>query len=88
LEGLNAHLCKVLSFQHSFSGTTDRSNLINDAFSLAESGHIPYSIPLSMTLYLKKEKDYVPWATAFEKIKFMDAILKQTSEYSKFRKVL
>jgi len=41
-----------------------------------------------MTLYLKKEKDYVPWATAFEKIKFMDAILKQTSEYSKFRKVL
>lgn len=70
-----------------FLGTTDRSNLINDAFSLAESGHIPYSVPLSMTLYLKKEKDYVPWATAVEKFKFIEDILKQTSEYSKFRKV-
>ena len=46
----------------------DRSSLINDAFSLAESGHIDYSIPLSMTKYLKKEKDYVPWEGAFDKL--------------------
>jgi hypothetical protein len=44
-----------------FSATTDRGSLINDAFSLAESGHLDYSIPLSMTRYLKKEKDLVPW---------------------------
>jgi hypothetical protein len=32
----------------------DRASLLNDAFSLAEAGHISYTIPLSMTEYLTK----------------------------------
>jgi hypothetical protein len=33
---------------------SDRASLLNDAFSLAEAGHISYAIPLSMTEYLTK----------------------------------
>ncbi|XP_050428008.1 glutamyl aminopeptidase-like isoform X3 [Adelges cooleyi] len=42
----------------------DRSNLIHDAFSLAEASHSPYSIALDMTRYLISEDHYVPWYVA------------------------
>ena len=68
-------------------GTTDRASLINDAFSLAESGHLGYSIPLSMTRYLKKEKDLVPWRSAVDKIDYIEKMLVNSNQYSTLRKV-
>ena len=70
------------------SGTTDRGSLINDAFSLAESGHLDYSIPLSMTRYLKKEKDLVPWRSAVDKIQYIEKMLVNSNFYSTLRKVI
>ena len=37
--------------------------MLNDAFTLAESGHLPYTIALDMTLYLDKEYNFMPWKT-------------------------
>lgn len=42
----------------------DRSNLIHDAFSLAEANYIPYGVTLNMTKYLVSEYHYVPWSVA------------------------
>ena len=50
------------------SGTTDRAHLLNDAFALAESGHVDYSVPLSMTRYLRREADFVPWRAAYREL--------------------
>lgn len=44
--------------------TADRSNLIHDAFSLAEASYLPYNTALSMTKYLVNEHHYVPWTVA------------------------
>lgn len=66
----------------------DRAHLINDAFSLAESGHIAYDIPLSMTKYLKKETHLVPWETVFEKLIRMSTKLRYTDAYPLLRKYL
>lgn len=66
--------------------TKDRAHLINDAFSLAESGHLEYSIPLSMTKYLKKESSLIPWESAYEKINTMGRLLSDSPTYSLFRK--
>lgn len=46
----------------------DRSNLIHDAFSLAEASYLPYGIALNMTKYLVLEHHYVPWAVAASNI--------------------
>lgn len=40
----------------------DRSNLIHDAFNLAEASYLPYSTALNMTKYLVNENHYVPWS--------------------------
>jgi len=66
----------------------DRASLINDAFCFAESGHIDYSIPLSMTNYLSKESHLVPWDTAYSSLMGMSNLLKKTFVYPKFRKYI
>ncbi len=63
----------------------DRASLLHDAFSLAESGHVDYSIPLSMTRYLKAEKDLVPWRTVYNKLTSIEKLLKNTEVYPLFR---
>ena len=65
----------------------DRSHLLNDAFSLAESGHLDYSIPMSMIRYLKKETDYVPWSAAVSVLEAVADKLEGTEAYPKFRQV-
>ena len=64
----------------------DRAHLINDAFALAESGHVDYSVPLSMTRYLRLEADYVPWRTAYKALTRVESRIRDTEAYPSFRK--
>ncbi|CAH2108175.1 unnamed protein product [Euphydryas editha] len=43
---------------------SDRSNLLDDAFALAEAQVIPYRVALNLSTYLRVENDFVPWETA------------------------
>ncbi|XP_028172981.1 glutamyl aminopeptidase-like isoform X2 [Ostrinia furnacalis] len=43
---------------------SDRSNLLDDVFALAETKTVPYRLALDLTGYLSVEEDYVPWETA------------------------
>lgn len=58
------NLVEALRTDPEVFGAIDRSNLLFDAFELAEAGYINYDIPLSMALYLKNENNAVPWETA------------------------
>jgi glutamyl aminopeptidase len=78
---------KLLQNSHETLSTKDRANLINDAFSLAESGHLEYSIPMSMTKYLKKERSLIPWETAYDKLIALKSWLQDTKTYPLLRKV-
>ena len=42
----------------------NRAQVIDDALNLAKSEIIDYETALSMTEYLHKEHDYVPWKAA------------------------
>ena len=64
----------------------DRAHLLNDAFALAESGHVDYSVPLSMTRYLRLEADYVPWRTAYKALTRVESRIRDTEAYPSFRK--
>lgn len=42
----------------------NRAQLIDDAFNLARSGRLDYSVPLHLSKYLKNENDTTPWYSA------------------------
>ncbi|CAG9759897.1 unnamed protein product [Ceutorhynchus assimilis] len=57
-------LINILKTNHTIFSAADRANLIDDAFTLCRAGLLNATIPLELSTYLIKEKDYVPWATA------------------------
>ncbi|XP_023337481.1 glutamyl aminopeptidase isoform X2 [Eurytemora carolleeae] len=57
-----------------FSGA-DRAQLIDDAFSLCMAGLLPVSVPVSLSTYLVKETDLVPWKIALRHLKSWKALL-------------
>ena len=59
----------------------DRASLLNDAFSLAESGHLAYDVPLEMTSYLGQETNLVPWQTVYSKLFSLRRLLEFTPAY-------
>jgi len=83
-----AILADLLVRDPTFLDPMDRASLINDAFSLAESGHIGYNVPLSMTKYLAREEHLVPWDTAFDKLASLGANLLSTPAFPLFRKYI
>lgn len=62
----------------------DRSNLIHDAFSLAEASYLTYDTALNMTKYLVFEQHYVPWAVAATKLISIRSYLYNRTSYQNF----
>lgn len=52
------------------------------------AGLINASIPLELTLYLKKERDYVPWVTAIEHFQAWSLRLSESVAYKLFLKYM
>lgn len=61
-----------------------RSQIIDDAFELAKSGFISYDIVLNLAQYLRRERSYVPWATALRKLSHVDRMLAGGRHYRHF----
>lgn len=63
----------------------DRGNLLDDAFSLAESGHLDYSVALALTQFLSREDHFVVWTLASSHLLAIDTHLFYTPVYSEYR---
>lgn len=57
-------LIKQLNDSPSSIHVLNRAQLIDDAFNLARSGQLDYSVPLNLSKYLKNENDITPWYSA------------------------
>ena len=79
-------LTALLVREPSALGPMDRANLLNDAFSLAESGHIGYTVPLDMTRYMEQEEHLVPWDTVYDKLVAMGSLLELSPTFPLFKK--
>lgn len=55
---------------------------------ISRAGLINASIPLELSLYLKKERDYVPWATAIEHFQAWSLRLSESVAYKLFLKYM
>ena len=78
---------KMLDTNKELFSQADRAHLLNDAFSLAESGHLEYDIPMAMVAYLKKEEGLIPWETAYKSLEKIRRLLQGTKVYPLLRKV-
>ncbi|XP_015184594.1 PREDICTED: aminopeptidase N-like [Polistes dominula] len=63
--------------------SVNRAALLDDAFNLARSGYINYSIPFNLSKYLKRETDYEPWIAAINNFMFLNRILNKISTVHK-----
>jgi aminopeptidase N len=49
---------------HTTIHVINRAQIMDDALNLAKSGLLDYETALSVTGYLSKEVEYIPWASA------------------------
>lgn len=75
----------VLQWHHKRLSISDRTNLIEDAFSLAQASELDYTIAMKMTSYLGNEHSSVPWRVAAANLLAIDDLLLSTNVSSKFR---
>ena len=66
----------------------NRAQIIDDVLNIARAGLLKYEIALEVTLYLKNEREYLPWAAALSGIEYIDEMLKGTTSYGDFKVIL
>ena len=59
--------------------------MIDDALNLARVGLLKYELALSITSYLHKETEYIPWSAALTGLRYLDDMLERTAAYGKFK---
>lgn len=62
----------------------DRAHILNDVFSLAQAGEVPYETALQMTEFLGQETSFVPWDAVATKLKNIRNLLYNTEFYKPF----
>nr|CAD7396258.1 unnamed protein product [Timema cristinae] len=80
-------ISQLNSDQYEVIPPVNRAQLLDDAFNLARAGLLDYSILFSLTDYLARETDYIPWYAAFNGFSFLNTRLNKApdSEYSVFK---
>ncbi|CAK1540454.1 unnamed protein product [Leptosia nina] len=84
----NKILLEAMKQQSGMLTLSDRANLLDDAFALAEAGLLPYDTALNLTAYLTAEKDFVPWETAAGKFSQLSDRLLGTTSHDHLKKYI
>ncbi|XP_026673538.1 aminopeptidase N-like [Ceratina calcarata] len=62
----------------------NRAQIVDDAFSLAHTGNLNYTVALNVTLYLTQETDFMPWQPAFKHLGYLRNLLRTSDKYYTF----
>lgn len=63
----------------------NRAQLLDDAFNLARSGHLSYSILFELLEYITEETDYVPLYAVSRGLTYLDRFISGTDYYEEFK---
>ncbi|XP_065722166.2 aminopeptidase Ey isoform X2 [Drosophila suzukii] len=66
----------------------NRAQLIDDVLYLAWTGEQDYETALQVTDYLQRERDLLPWTSAFNNLKLLNRILRQTPNFGFFKRYM
>ncbi|BFZ24535.1 hypothetical protein BsWGS_27574 [Bradybaena similaris] len=81
-------LCKQLKRRHLAIPTSNRAQIIDDAFRLYGANYIPMEIALTTLEYLHHERHYPPWRVANSEIKTILNKLGTTKLYKPFKEFM
>jgi hypothetical protein len=62
-----------------------RSQLMDDAFTLAFDGQLNYTIVLELAQYLRAELFAAPWESSLKALQMIDILLKRYNGYDEFK---
>ena len=68
--------------------TTNRAQLLDDSFNLARTDRLTYNVPLEIVTYLKKESDYIPWASFNRAMSFLQPYMMGSPQYHHFKQLI
>ena len=77
-----------LAQNHKVFSAVDRSGLLDDAFHLARAGLLPMTVPLKLTQYLNKEKEYFPWSSALGSLAYIGSMISMEESFGLYEKYL
>ena len=63
----------------------DKSGLIDDAFNLARGGYLSYNTVLTLTLYLDKEMQHLPWDSAYSAFTYITDMFEFGGDFATWR---
>lgn len=78
-------LAETLNKDHTSIHVINRAQILDDALELAKVGKLDYQTALSLTGYLSKETEYIPWYSALHGLSHIKDMLKRTSAYGEFK---
>lgn len=64
------------------------ARLIDDSMNLARAGKIPYTIPLNIVKRLRSDKVFLPWAAAYESLKYLHRVTYDSSLHGSVNKFI
>ncbi|KAF5308640.1 hypothetical protein FQR65_LT06101 [Abscondita terminalis] len=67
---------------------SDKTHLLEESFSIAETGELKYSIPLELTKYLKYEFNSIPWSVASSELSGLKKYLVDTTDFPEYTKYI
>lgn len=83
-----ALIAEQLNRDHTKIHVINRAQILDDALNLAKSGFLDYGTALSLTSYLSKETEYIPWSAALSGLSYINKMLKRTSAYGDFKRYM
>nr|CAD7599193.1 unnamed protein product [Timema genevievae] len=76
----NSLISQLNSEDYTVIPPVNRAQLLDDSLNLARAGILDYATALSVTSYLSKESDYIPWASVFTAFSLLDRRLKGAAD--------
>uniref|UniRef100_A0A8C6WVT6 Aminopeptidase n=1 Tax=Neogobius melanostomus TaxID=47308 RepID=A0A8C6WVT6_9GOBI len=74
-------LLNALNTNHSVIPVINRAQLVDDAFNMARAKIVSTTLALSTTVYLDKERDFMPWESATDNMDFFYLMFDRSEVY-------
>ncbi|KAK7063250.1 hypothetical protein SK128_000615 [Halocaridina rubra] len=81
-------LHEQLKSNHSVIHLINRAQLLDDALNLARGGLLDYPTALTITAYLEKEYDFVPWSSALMNFDYLKDMFERAGGYGLLKNYL
>jgi len=77
-----------LLIDHTRISDYNRAQMLDDTFNLALANLIPYAQAMDLTLYLKNEREYVPWNAVLDELNYIDSMLYNLPEFTNWKRYM